>query len=67
MCLFSAHSTRSASTSKVLNRGISLTEICRVAGLSNCSTFAKHKKKPIMKKNFNDGILDCYKSVLQHV
>ena len=44
---FSAHSTRSASTSKAKVKGVSLKDICKAAGWSNAKTFAKHYRKPI--------------------
>ena len=45
--VFSAHSTRSSSTSKAEARGVSLQQIAKAAGWSNGRTFATHYKKPI--------------------
>ena len=53
---FTAHSTRVASTSLAKSRGLSVTEIAKAAGWSNCSTFAKHYDKPIMDKGFSSTI-----------
>ena len=53
---FSAHSTRSASTSKAKHY-LSLSEISNAAGWSGVRTFAKHYDKPILK-NFGETILD---------
>ncbi len=50
---FSAHSTRSASTSLAKAKGLSISEISKAAGWSNDHTFARHYRKPIAyDKNF---------------
>ena len=54
---FSAHSCRSASTSRNQLAGLSLPDIMRFAGWSNASTFAKHYNKPIINENFGDCLL----------
>ena len=48
--VFTAHSTRKASSSKGNNMGITLKDISKAAGWRNNSTFAKHYKLPIIKK-----------------
>ena len=53
---FTAHSTRSASTSKA-KRNLSLTEIAKAAGWSNNRTMAKFYNKPIIS-NFGSAVLD---------
>ena len=55
--IYSAHSTRSASTSKAMLKGATIQEICRAAGWKNGDIFAKHYNKTIMDKNFADIIL----------
>lgn len=54
--VFSAHSTRAASTSKALSRGLSLGDIGRAAGWSNTSTFTSYYNKPITK-NFGESLM----------
>ena len=59
---FTAHSTRSASTSKANNEGLSLKDINSAAGWSNkCETFRKHYNKPL-KRNFGNVILNSLPS-----
>jgi hypothetical protein len=59
---FSAHSTRSASTSRANNEGLSLKDINRAAGWSdNCETFRKFYNKPL-KRNFGNVILKSHSS-----
>ena len=53
---FSAHSTRSASTSKARTKNLSLVEISKAAGWSNSRTFAKFYNKTIVH-NFGEEIL----------
>ena len=53
---FTAHSTRSASSSKAA-KSLSLAEIAKAAGWSNVSTLAKFYNRPI-KKNFGSAVLD---------
>ena len=57
---FSAHSCRSASTSRNQLAGLSLPDIMRSAGWSNASTFAKHYNKPIINENFGDRLLSDF-------
>lgn len=59
--VFGAHSTRAASTSQALRKGISMSEICRAAGWSNCTTFARHYNKPIIDRTFDEGMLEDFK------
>ena len=47
--VFTPHSTRSASTSKANNLGLSLKEIAKAAGWKGGSTFQKYNKFPITK------------------
>ena len=54
--IFSAHSTRSATTSKTNLKGLSLKDIEKAAGWKNCKTFALFYKKPIVN-NFGDTLL----------
>lgn len=54
--VFSAHSTRSASTSKSLKNGLSLQDLGKAAGWSGSSTFRKIYNKPIVQ-NFGDSLL----------
>ena len=54
--VFSAHSTRSASTSMALLKGMSLADINKAAGWTNSETFARFYDKPIVK-NFGETIL----------
>ena len=58
--VFTAHSTRSSSTSKVESLGLSLKDIQKAAGWSNGSTFRKHYKLPI-KSNFGSTLLEGHK------
>ena len=53
---FTAHSTRSASTSKVKEVGLSMKDIAKAAGWSNESTFQRFYNKPITK-NFGDCLI----------
>ena len=54
--VFSAHSTRSAASSKASDKGLNLAEISKVAGWSNAKTFAMFCKKTI-SENFGQAIL----------
>ena len=56
LTVFTAHSTRAASSSKANNLGLSLRDIAKAAGWKGTSTFQKHYKFPI-KKNFGSLIL----------
>ena len=54
---FTAHSTRSASTSKAKQTNLSISEIMKAAGWSSERTFATFYKKPILH-NYGSSILD---------
>lgn len=54
--VFTAHSTRSASTSKANNIGLTIKDICRAAGWRSDSCFQKYYKLPIIK-NFGEHLL----------
>lgn len=56
--VFTAHSTRSASTSAANNMGLSVKDLAKAAGWRNGSTFQKFYKFPIMK-NFGDTVLSA--------
>lgn len=63
-CVFSAHSTRSASTSCSLKEGLSLATILKAGGWSNAMTFARYYNKPLdMDNNFGSVVLS---SVYSH-
>ena len=49
--VFSAHSTRSAASSKTSDKSLNLAEISKAAGCSNAKTFAMFYKKTI-SENF---------------
>ena len=53
---FSAHSTRSAASSKANDKGLNLAEISKAAGWSNAKTFAMFYTKTI-SENFGQVIL----------
>ena len=55
--VFTAHSTRSLSASKVESLGLSLKGIQKAAGWSNGSTFRKHYELP-MQRNFGSTLLE---------
>ena len=58
--IFKPHSTRAAAKSAAQRQGVTLTNILRVAGWSNETTFAKFYNKPLhsdMANNFVDAIL----------
>ena len=60
---FSAHSTRSASTSAASEAGVPLTTILEAAGWSQESTFTRFYKKLVpAKHNFGQSLLDKYLS-----
>ena len=54
--VFSAHATRSASTSMAKSKGMSLADINKAAGWTNSETFARFYDKYIVK-NFGETIL----------
>ena len=55
--IFSSHSTRSASTSKACQKGLSLAEINKAGDWSNSNTFRTFYKKPILK-SFSASIMN---------
>ena len=56
---FRAHSTRSASSSKVSKcSNLSLKEIAKAAGWSNTQTFARYYNKEIIDENFGSSFLN---------
>ena len=56
---FRAHSTRSASSSKVSKCSkLSLKEIAKAAGWSNTQTFARYYNKEIINENFGSSLLN---------
>ena len=57
---FTAHSCRSASASATKNAGLSLVEIMKTAGWSNCATFAKFYDKNIIKENYGHKVLEKF-------
>ena len=58
---FGAHSTRAASTSAAVERGVSIATILKTAGWSNESTFAKFYHKSIdSEENFGQVLLDKF-------
>ena len=56
LTVFTAHSTRSASTSKANNIGLSMKDIQKAAGWTNDSTFRRFYDLPLLK-NFGTEIL----------
>lgn len=57
--MFSAHSTRHASTSAALRKGTSIDEIFKTAGWTQkSSTFARFYNRPLLKQSFASSILD---------
>ena len=59
MFVFCAHSTRSAASSKVSDKGLNLVEISKAAGRSNTKTFAMFYKETV-SENFGQAILRTY-------
>ena len=57
--LFSAHSTRSASTSAVARCGLPVDAIMKAAGWSAVSTFTRFYKK-VAKQNLGQTLLQSY-------
>lgn len=56
---FKPHSTRHASTSAALRQGVPIDIICKTAGWSQSSTFAKFYNRPLVSENsFAKNILD---------
>ena len=56
--LYGAHSSRAASTSSCKDKGLSLTEIMKVAGWTNSGTFARFYSKPLNITNFGQTLLE---------
>ena len=56
LTVFTAHSMRSASSSKANNIGLSVKDIAKAAGWKGESTFQKYYNFPIVK-NFGNKIL----------
>ena len=52
--IFKAHSTRSASSSKVFNKGISTKEIMKVANWSSRYTFTKFYRREFVSDTCTD-------------
>ena len=46
--MFKPHSTRSASTSKAVVKGVPLADIIKTAGWSNAETFSKYYNKTVL-------------------
>ena len=49
MSVFSAHSTRSADSSKASDKGLNLAQISKAADWSNAKTFALFTRRPLVK------------------
>lgn len=57
VAIFSAHSTRHASTSAALQKGVSIDEIRRTAGWTNSSScFARFYNRPVRCEGFTEAI-----------
>ena len=59
--IFTAHSTRSTSTSTADNIGLSIKDIQKAAGWSGDSTFRKYYNLPVLK-NFGSEIVKRFKN-----
>ncbi|XP_028394449.1 uncharacterized protein LOC114518643 [Dendronephthya gigantea] len=57
--MFSAHSSRTASSSYGILLGLPLKDVLKAGGWSNAETFAKHYNKPI-ESNFGNSILNHF-------
>ena len=55
--IFKAHSTRSASSSSVMDKGVPVNIILNACGWSKAETFAKFYKKDIVQSSFANEIL----------
>ena len=64
--VFTAHSTRSSSASKVESVGLGLKAIQKAAGWLNGSNFRKHYKLPI-QRNFRSTLLEVIASSIVHI
>ena len=49
VCVFSAHSTRSAASSKTSGKGLNLADLSKAAGWPNAKSFAMFYKKTTSK------------------
>ena len=54
---FTAHLTRTASSSTAKNAGVSLTDILEMGDWTNTATFAKFYYKPVKKLTFSKAVL----------
>jgi hypothetical protein len=54
---YSAHSSRAASTSNVMAKGLNISEIMKAAGWSNVGTFARFYNKPVETSTENFGCM----------
>ena len=54
---FSAHSTRSASTSKAKSTGVPMSEILKAANWSSASTFCHFYNRPVSSVLFGQAVL----------
>ena len=57
--IFSAHSTRGATTSKAKNVGVSTADIMKTADWSSVSPFRRFYQKPIKGNEFGRKVLEC--------
>ena len=55
--IFTAHSTRAASSSTAKNAGVSLTDILQMEDWTNTATFSKFYCKPVKKLTFSEAAL----------
>ena len=62
--IFSAHSSRTASTSYSTNAQLPLADILKAGGWSNAQTFAEHYNKPI-SGNLGQTLLNYFDSATQ--
>lgn len=60
--IFSAHSTRGASTSKARRAGVSVPEILKAADWGSVSTFRRFYHRPVQDKDFGRKVLRCTQS-----
>jgi integrase len=57
--IFTAHSTRGASTSKAKALGVSSQDILKTANWSSESTFCRFYRRPIASSNYGQVVLGC--------
>lgn len=60
--IFSAHSTRGASTSKARRAGVSVPEILKAADWGSVSTFRRFYHRPVQDNDFGRKVLRCTQS-----